>query len=197
MKNKKIIIITLAIFIAVALLGVAGFFAINTLKFTKVEYDNGKGDVFNLTFYRDYETIVLADKVDRHMKTLVSKVSKDDKHPIYINISSAEESSEESSERDCEDRNFGAVAMTIKIKSIDQYVKLCSVKEDYDFDQDILYFGLFRAQNKIYPIIVSQDIDVEEAVKSKENAQEAIATAGLEVYQDDIEKIISSIEIIK
>ncbi len=155
-------------------------------------YTNANNVSFNLKFYSKYRTT----KLETGNNQLVSEVSKDDKFPITLSISTG---SAGAAQRLKTCTGFEK-EVDIKNEFIGQTISLCDLldgtKTGGKDSNDSVYLAVFTVDNKTHIVTIGQDYS-QAKLGSPSEAQESLTKFGLSPYKSDIEKIIASIEVVK
>lgn len=165
-----------------------------------INFDNGNGTKFNMRFYKRYH-IVSTDIKNKSTLKLVSKVSVSGKAPVAIYIDGgrtlvSDDEWQKSPNRNCS--GSAPLAFSVYNTTANQDINLCLVSKNGE--DELQYVGAMHYNSRIYPIVISQDIDLSGLSGNKEDpntqnaAQTILDTAGLQVYKNDLTKIISSIK---
>ena len=169
-----------------------------TVKFKTVSYNNNQSSIFNLKFYKSYylsysydsSTPASKEKSSGQNETiaLASKVSINNKYPIWLTVSSSELSSSIRRTYETNNRNLclpEPTLFTIYNTYSKQHVHFCNFTLITDRQA---YIGYYVYKQKLYTVIVTQVIDKNLPKNSN------IETVGLSDYQSDLNTIVGSIK---
>jgi hypothetical protein len=163
--------------------------------FKSITYKNGRGDTYQLKFYSKYATESTTNKTtDETMKTLVSKVSVDGKFPIFL-MAYSEDGNNMRGYKDCS--NF-AKAFEVDNEIIDETIAVCHYTDklvEGESFKDKLYIAAFYDNEKTHIILIGQDVTKLDNPKNQKEAKEELNKFGMETYREDIETILSSINV--
>lgn len=186
-KILKIIIPALLVIIVgtVAALFFTGVISLTGLK--NVSYTSQRGTEYGLQFYTDYEE----KQISNGDVALISAVSKKDKFPVILNISSTEDTG---SKRYGDDCSMFSKVMDVENKNLDQTLNVCGLSANESDEESAVYIIEFIANDQNHLVTIAQDygsIDLSNA----ETMEASQAKIGLAAYNDDIKKILSSIKL--
>jgi hypothetical protein len=125
-------------------------------------------------------------------KQLVSKVSKEGKFPLTLSISNSDSTSGYNRAKDC--ANFTKVS-EVDNTFLNQKISICDfIGQRGKLPADGVYIAAFMYNNKAHIVTIGQDYgDID--LSSQNNAQQSLTRFGLTPYKNDIEKVISSIQV--
>jgi hypothetical protein len=158
-------------------------------EFKTINYDNAKGQHYKLKFYSRYSS----DTTQSGTKQLIAKSSTSGKFPLNFLISSGDIKGYDRL-RDCV--GFSK-AFDVQNDKLNQKISVCNAIDGTvggRSTKGTVYIAGFTHDNKVHIITISQDYGSAD-LTSQSDAQETLKKFGLEVYQSDIEKIVSSINV--
>ncbi len=161
---------------------------INT-SFEPLTYDNGKGIVFKLKFYRDY-TIKPAFGSTNGAKELAAIKGVDGKAPLTMLIDGGGAQKQQNNQQ--QNCNGTATAVTAYNSYINQNINACDIK--LQSGQSTSYIAAFNYTGKSYVVVFGQDLDFRKGLSSRENAQTLLASTGLDTYNSAIKTILASVQ---
>lgn len=196
--HKKKLLVGSAIFVGVIALAIIGVSVYSLLfGFKTITYDNGVGSKFKLSFDSRYSTNKVfspsgqSTGANPNLLGLYSHKSQNGKAPLTMFISSSELTTANQTRYA---NNNGCARLPVAFTVHNDYLKkdlnICAIKQN---NIDIMYIAVFTDTSKFYAITIGQAIDFQKASSSKQAAQSALDSAGLDVYQGNIQKIIASI----
>lgn len=186
----KKLVVGLLITVAIVSAAVAVLSATNVIALTRfktVDYTNAAGTQFNLKFYSKHSTKILASD----SKSLVSEVSNDGKFPLALSIVTGQQSAY-AKVKDCSGSGFSK-KFDVQNSNFNQTISVCSVSSGSGYPS-VLYIAGVLYNNQSHIIVIGQD-PASMDLTSKTKAQQALSKFGLDVYQDDIKTILSSLKI--
>ncbi len=178
------------------LLAFGGIFAILTMtniitlsEFKTLNYENN-GENYSLKFYSKHSSKTTKSGVNQ----LVSKISKGGKFPMNLSISGGNNGlSGYDLLKDC--ARFSKV-IDIQNSNLNQKISVCDAvggKSGSQNGEGKVYIAGFTHSDKVHIITISQDYsDID--LSSQSGGQESLTKFGLNVYEEDIKAIISSIK---
>lgn len=156
-------------------------------EFKTVNYANSKGTNYELSFYSKHST----RQLDSGNTQLVSKVSKNGKFPVVLSISTSDGVSAYNRVKDC--TGFAKV-FDVKVTSLNRTIPVCDLSKQGQLPGGGIYIAGFMHDEKAQIITISQDYgDVD--LSSQSGAKESLEKCGMDPYRQDIENIVSSIEV--
>lgn len=156
-------------------------------EFKSVGYTNSKGTNFKLDFYSKHGS----KQLNSGNKQLVSKVSKDDKFPIALSISTTDEMTGYNRAKDC--ASFTKV-FDVQNNNLNEKISVCDFGKQGNLPAGGVYIAGFMHNDKAHIVTIGQDYgDIN--LSSQSGAQESLTRFGMEPYKADIERIISSIKV--
>jgi hypothetical protein len=190
MNPKKLLLRGLIGFILLgALFAVLVFTNIIALnKFKTVEYTNSSGTKFSLAFYTKHSTKSLKSGNTQ----LVSKVSEDGKYPLALSIATGEITTlDKNGIKECS----GPLPKEFEVQNnnLNQKISVCSFPSTNGSPSGVYVMG-FASNNKANIVTISQDLSGVD-LSSQSGAQQSLPKFGLDSYQDDIKKIVASINV--
>lgn len=156
-------------------------------EFKNVGYENSQGTRYKLDFYTKHGS----NQLKSGNKQLISKVSKDDKFPITLSISTTNEMTGYNRVKDC--IGFTKV-FDVQNNNHDQKVSICDFGKQGNVPAKGVYIAGLIHNNKAHIITISQNYD-DIDLSSQSSAQQSLTKFGMEPYNSDIERIVSSIKI--
>ena len=187
----------------VAALHFTGIFPLT--KFKTVSYDNGKGSTYSVKFYSKYKVEKAGDLEKQFgdaANVLAAKQGKDGKAPMQMLISDASTK---------ELGGSGYLEILTNCNKKDPVVKVYNEasKKDVlvcDFGNilggtsdldNVIYSAFFNQGDRSVIVLFLSTAINEDALTSSAKAKEALEKAKLDVYKDDIGKIVGSVKIEK
>lgn len=201
-RKKRLIMVSILLsVVAVTPFVVYGLFS-TSLKLKTVTYDNGEGSQFKLKFYSLRSTANVYSSVSQekqaagvnpNLKALYSRVELYGKAPIEFFIVSSDKT-ESKLAAYANNKGCGKlpIAFTVHNDYVNESLNVCVLRQD---NYDLLYIMSFKDQSKYFVATVTQNINHQDAVTSKDKAQAALDRTGLQPYQSDISQILSSISV--
>lgn len=186
----KKLVVGLLIIVAIVSAAVAVLSATNVIALTRfktVDYTNAAGTQFKLKFYSKHSTKILASG----SKSLISEVSNDGKFPVTLSIVTRQQSSY-AKVKGCSGSGFSK-EFDVQNSYLNQTISVCSVSAGAGNPRGVYVAGVLY-NNHTDIITISQDLSSLD-LTSKTAAQQALLKFGLDVYQDDIKTILSSLKI--
>jgi hypothetical protein len=192
--RKKLLLFGIPVLVlAVSLLAVLYMGNVISLgEFKSIRYENNKGDNYKLSFYGRYRV----NKLQSGQNQLVSKVVKDGKFPVTMLISSGEDNGAYDKFKGC--TGYTQVFST-RNEPLSQDIAVCSslVSGTATSEaRDSVYVAAFRHENVTHLITISQDLS-EANITNKATADAALKKFGLGPYNEDLKKIVGSIQVKK
>lgn len=157
-------------------------------EFRSVGYTNSKGTSYKFDFYSKHGTKQLSSG----NKQLVSKVSKDGKFPIAISISTGDSSElNKNGIKTCS----GPLPKVFDVQNdnLNQTISVCNFPQKNGEPVGVYVAG-FEYNNQAHIVTIGQDISGAN-LSSQGAAQETLTKFGIEQYNDDIKKIVSSLKV--
>ena len=196
-RRKKRLIIGLIVSVVVVVISVPFILYLlfsTSLKFKTVDYNNGEGSHFQLSYYSVYGTGKvyssvspenLAKGVNPSLQALYSRVDLHGKAPLRLFISSTALSAiNQASYEKNKGCNQIPIAFIVHNDYANDDLNACVLRQG---ETDLLYFVSFKDAEKFYVISITQNAD-----KKTDPIH-----LGLQDYQSDIEKIVTSIRVVK
>ncbi len=202
-RRKKRLIIVGGVLTGLTVLLVVFMIVMGSLYGLKtITYENGDGAKFNMKFYKKYH-LADAQLKDKHSSKLVSEVSVAGKAPVAMYIDGGQKTVsdnewQKSPNRDCSGN--APKAFSVHNSNIDQDINICLVPEKGN--DDVLYVGAFRYNTKIYVIVINQDLNLSGLSGGRNDptaqkaAQDLLPRVGLQVYKNDLTKILQSVKVV-
>ncbi len=159
-------------------------------QFKTLSYINSSGTHYSLTFYTKHATKTLKSGITE----LVSKVSEGGKFPLTLAIDSGPITGlEKNGIKECN----GPLpkAFDVQNNNINKKLSVCSFSTT-NGGPVVVYVVGFSSNNQANIVTISQDLSGVD-LSSPSGAQKSLTKSGLEVYQDDITKIVASIKVVQ
>ncbi len=188
-STKKIILIASstigAIVVLFTVLSLTGVIAFS--EFRTVSYANSTGSKFKLQFYSKHSVTTL----ESGQKQLISRVSNDGAFPLTLSIAHAS-SNGYNSIRSC----TGLVKVfDIQNVQLDRKIAVCDFGARGNLPSGSVYVAGIEHDSQAYIITISQDYSSIN-ISNSAAAQESLTRFGLDPYQDDIKRIIASVQVL-
>jgi len=179
-----LVITLLAISIAFAILLATHIIVLS--EFKTIHFTNSKGTNYSLNFYTNYKVSTLTGTKS---PVLLSKVSKDGKFPLELTITTSDASGYSRLEN-C--ANFTKV-FDVKNDKLGQNIAVCDALNGKGGGL-VIYIAGFLKDDHLQTMTFTQDTNGADT-SSQAAAQKSLAKFGMTPYQNDIKKIISSIDV--
>jgi len=161
---------------------------------TNYDYDNNRGNQFNLSFYQGSTEKPLSTSTDG-TKELVAPDYKEGKAPLTMFITaSALNATTQPSYDKFKDCSNSPLVLSAYNSNVDQIINACKIVDPQNQSLDLLYICVFTYQNKLYVVNFGQDVDWSKTFSSTSNVKATLAANGLSVYNADITRILRSIK---
>jgi len=155
-------------------------------EFKTIHFTNSKGTNYSLNFYTNYKESTLTGTKS---PVLLSKVSKDGKFPLELTITTSDASGYSRLEN-C--ANFTKI-FDVKNDKLGQNIAVCDALNGKGGGL-VIYIAGFLKNDHLQTMTFTQDTNGADT-SSQAAAQKSLAKFGMTPYQDDIKKIISSVDV--
>ena len=153
--------------------------------FKTVDYAGTGGGQYRLTYYFDHTV-----KDVNGSSSLVSTVSKDGKLPLTISIGESEDSGSYRFGENCSQLEK---VFEVQNNKLDQTISVCTVEAPGE-EAPGVYIAEFIHDGKNHLVVVAQDYS-SMRMSDMQDRETALTVFGLQPYENDIKKIIASIEV--
>jgi hypothetical protein len=197
-QNRKTkIILSIAIFLVLIVLGLAGWFGRGAIagladrKYTSTTYDNGKGSVFKLKFYKggtrkpasELSSLGSAGSSSTYYLVAPDTLGKNVNLAMYITKTGGYKNLE-----GCKKPAFSVIA-----KMDQESEPVCIIAGTAD--KPITYIFQFTKGPTAYLAVILLDYDQAKATSDRDFAQEIVKNVNLNNYNDSLKPVLSSITV--
>lgn len=200
-RSKVIAIIAFTVaLIIVAIIAVYMVIASQRYNLEPMTYDNGLGQKYQMDFYKEYTSVNPTDEDPENegmANQLVAGVVRGDTAPLRVEVATTTEldetlAAEYNNLLTCKDEV--AKAFTVRNNYIGKDIAVCTAFRPGD--KDAVYIGTYEREGVWTTIAISHDITQDELYEDGEVFAEQ-GYVDLQLYQEDIKRIIASLRTIK
>lgn len=189
--SPKLLKIGIPVLAALLLIGTAAALLLTDVisldGFKKVNFTSQRGTEYSFRFYKSHAEVRSATGGTG----LISDVSRNEKFPIVINISSSDDTGSKRFSEDC--KGFKKI-MDVQNSNLNQTLAVCGFSGDESSDESGVYISEFIANDMNHLVTISQDYSTIDFT-NEDAVDGATAKFGLSSYDEDIKRILSSIKL--
>lgn len=155
-------------------------------EFKRVNYISTNADSYSFDFYAKHTS----SKLKSGNTQLISKQSKEGRLPLTLSIVSVEDISSYSKLQNC---NGYKKVSDVHNTYLDQVISICNFAKSSS-EPHAVYIAGFTDNDRVHVITVSQDTR-SLSLSDLKDPNNSLSKFGIEIYLDDIERIITSLEL--